>query len=914
MAPTTTARPGRYDGIRLSFQEAMSGYFKPGAASPAAGFSAGKEEDLGLRFDVTIHISDLGRFFRDLQHKAEITGTVSSKAFGGTRPIRDGRFELFSADPSTGMRRMVYFFQFDTDGKTYCLDGHKEISDDHARLDLVEDMTRLFTRIHCGEDRTAPVFGAGELYFHLRDSPSLLASIRVEGARSWFLEVGARVAFASFAWGALRDEYIKAVRLFYDTGYENLVLCGRMLGGAEETPFFLVSGVHDKGFPWGDGELFWDVLLAAGEAGARQLYCISDRVLEGLELDVTQGIYRYSGPLFRIREGNAASFSQMRAGAGNLEPVDAGITIDFDAVPYDTVPFPFPLVKPLVRKLSSDLGRRLREALPGERPLGINITPHMVRVKSGRLRVGQREWVLAPAATAGECERSTFRNLKEPTLLYGYLCAIEPDTGRTRVQIAARTLRDDPTNWVKDRLDAWIGSAVARSTASEMLIERDTFTVRPLGNGRKEAAPPLRKAGVPVLEVNNDHFPTAVFQRRIVEVEHVPSGTRMLALEEDMSSVRLEPVNSGRSVTVASMSAADKFTALDRVLDATGFDALLEEKLAASGKSRASFLIAIKPNFLFAYDKRDRTTYTDPELVHHLVKRLRASGFQSIRVVEAQSTYGQFFESRGVREMAAYLGYDGSAGYEVVDMTLDVDEERDLGPVLGVHPVSRVWRLADFRISFAKNKTHSYSYYSLTLKNIYGALPLANKFKEYHCERDIYSTTIEYLRAFPVHFGLIDGWLSADGPFGVFADTAPNETRTIIGGADLVAVDWIGATRMGLDPMVSRFMKLAVDAFGKPAIRLAGDANPYRPWLNVPSAIALLTHRGMDANYRFGNLLYMISAQMDQTHFQHKNNAWHIRVLRKMTDPVRRTFFIRTGENPSALNRFFSWLFYRMGY
>ena len=86
------------------------------------------------------------------------------------------------------------------------------------------------------------------------------------------------------------------------------------------------------------------------------------------------------------------------------------------------------------------------------------------------------------------------------------------------------------------------------------------------------------------------------------------------------------------------------------------------------------------------------------------------------------------------------------AGKPLAVMTLDVDEMRNLGPALGVHPVSRVWREADFRISFAKNKTHSYAYYTLTLKNIYGALPLANKFKEYHCSRDIYATAIEYLR------------------------------------------------------------------------------------------------------------------------------------------------------------------------
>jgi hypothetical protein len=53
---------------------------------------------------------------------------------------------------------------------------------------------------------------------------------------------------------------------------------------------------------------------------------------------------------------------------------------------------------------------------------------------------------------------------------------------------------------------------------------------------------------------------------------------------------------------------------------------------------------------------------------------------------------------------------------------------------------------------------------------------------------------------------------------------------------------------------------------------------------------------------------------MDETHFRHKNNAWYIQFLRQLTVPMRRAFFLRTGENPSPPNRFFSWLFYHLGY
>jgi hypothetical protein len=170
------------------------------------------------------------------------------------------------------------------------------------------------------------------------------------------------------------------------------------------------------------------------------------------------------------------------------------------------------------------------------------------------------------------------------------------------------------------------------------------------------------------------------------------------------------------------------------------------------------------------------------------------------------------------------------------------------------------------------------------------------------------------LSAFPVHFGLVDAYQSADGPFGIFADTRPNETYTLIGGADLVAVDWVGASKMGIDPMISPYMRLAVEAFGKPEIRLVGDENPYRPWLNVPVALTLFTHKGVDASHFFGNLFYTASAEMDEAHFSHKSTAPHIRLLRKLTVPLRRTFFVRANENPSLGNRVASWVLYKLGY
>ena len=920
--------PTGLDGLALEFRESMAGHLGVGATDPGAGAERGRSENTPVRLDSRVRISDLGLFFRLLQHAAELDGTVTFAPLGGTFPIRDGCFGLFTIDPETGARQMVYSFHFTAqDGLTYYLHGHKQIVHQPGQLDVFEDMTKLFTTVYRGEDEHAPIYGAGELFFKLADTPALAASMQVPGARSWKQKLAACAAFASFAYGTLRDEYLKHLRLFYDTWYQNLILAGslRRDDGTEST-FFFVSGVHDRGFPWGDDEAFSDVLLAIGDGrGGWQRYCITDRALEGLELDVATGLLRYSGPLFAIREGYAASFTQMRRKASQLAEWTAQFDVAFEARSYEAVNVEFPLVPELVRKMSSDLAKSLQEELPGEHPLGIYITPHTVTVRSGTLRIlrpsgpesdaeATQQWKITPDRTFGEAERGTFRNVKEPTTLYGYLCAVRPQQRAARVQIHSGAWRHEREHWAKDQLEAFLGAVLKRTSSSEMLMEGGTLHVRPLAPGTAAGPVPLlRKLGDPILEVNNDQFPTAVFQRRIVEVLD-PGGARCHALEEDMSLMRLTALNSGKRVTVASVRDDDKFRALDRVLDATCFDAQLESKLAVSGKARAQFSVVIKPNFMFAYNRQDRTTYTDPELVHHLVRHLHSRGFTQIFVVEAQSTYGQYFDHRGVRDVATYLGYDECIGYRLVDMTEDAVEQQYFGPHLGVHPFSRVWKNADFRIAFAKNKTHAYAYYTLTLKNIYGALPLANKFKEYHCERGIYLSGLEYLKAFPVDYGLIDGYLSADGPFGVFANPVPNETHTLIGGADLVAVDWVGASKMGIDPLISPYMKHAVEMFGKPEIQLVGDPNPYRPWLNVPAALTLFTNEGVDADHFFGNLMYSACSQMDDTYFHYKNHAPFMPLLRALTNPLRRAFFLRTGENPSWGNRFLSWLFYRMGF
>jgi len=290
---------------------------------------------------------------------------------------------------------------------------------------------------------------------------------------------------------------------------------------------------------------------------------------------------------------------------------------------------------------------------------------------------------------------------------------------------------------------------------------------------------------------------------------------------------------------VVSVRGEDKHALLDEALARAGLAGALDRALAATGRSRDTLAVVIKPNFMFMYSERDRSTFTDPELVERLVDWLRLRGFTNLAIVEAQSAYGNYFLDRGVRHVAEVVGYDPRGRYRIVDLTEEMVAHRFEGP-LGDHFVGPTWRDADFRISFAKNKTHTWAWYTLCLKNIYGTLPLQDKIREYHHKREIYYPAIDSMIACPVHFGIVDAFVSADGPFGIFADRQPNPTRTVIAGENVVAVDWVGARKMGLDPMVSRYMQLAVQVFGRPTVELVGDDSVYPDWCNVPRAVVEL--------------------------------------------------------------------------
>jgi uncharacterized protein (DUF362 family) len=878
-------------GIR--FSETMSGYLAVGVEDFEAGEKRGQEQGTPLSFDVTIEIESVSDFVKLSGQEARLTGTVSHDPLGGRLPIQEGQFTLFRPDVLGGKRQMTYSFWFTgKDGADYSLYGYKVVYDDPG-MDLWEDMTKLFTRLYRGKGKDRTPIGSGILHFKILDLPSMLLSFEVTNTDSPITKIQTISAFARFCYGAIGETYFPG--FLYNTRYENLVLRGKVLSKENHLhDFFFFSGIHDKDFPWGDGEIFWDIaLIIQKRDGTWERYALTDRMIDKLELDVEKGVYRYEGPIYQLVEGYRVSKADFEKSPlpRHLSKKNAKIEIPFNAKPYPTVDVPFPVTSSFERLIPRESLEKAKEILRRLGSLGLHLTPHKVAVSGGKitLQEGATEntYTLKAEETFGEAEVSSLKNFRWPTLYYNYFCALDPGSDHIYVKVRSDVFRKNRTDYLKDATEQLFGKMVSRIASVDLDIQGDQSKIV-----SGDEAISFRMVDENLLEINNDHFPTATFQRRIVAMTD-EQGRIFHALEEDMDPHILRSIHSDRVVTVAAVRDSDKFKALNNVLEATDFFHKLDTAWEHSGKNKDDFSIIIKPNFMFMYSTKDRSTYTDPELVEHLIERMRASGYGNLAVGEARSTYGTFFTNREVKTVAETIGLKGR-DYRIIDLSEDLEEFQYSGK-LGNHFVNREWKNADFRISFAKNKTHVYAYYTLTIKNIYGALPMENKFLEYHHERDIFSTTIEFIKHFPIHFAFIDAHVSADGPFGIFADKAPNKTETVIGGEDIIAADWVGAEKMGLDPMISDYMKQAIEAFGKPEIQLEGDRRLYPDWVNVWDVFPPFLFGGLDKHYYFGNLFYSIFSYMDPK-FQYKDPSLAKRFLRVLTDPIKDLFFQKTKE------------------
>jgi uncharacterized protein (DUF362 family) len=347
-----------------------------------------------------------------------------------------------------------------------------------------------------------------------------------------------------------------------------------------------------------------------------------------------------------------------------------------------------------------------------------------------------------------------------------------------------------------------------------------------------------------------------------------------------------------QAATVYLVRGDEKLKTFQRTVEQAGFVQHVLDHWQASGRAQSDFRIAIKPNIMTASKFQENSpVYTDPVLVEALVALLREAGFTRFSVVESQNVYNYAYQERTVPAVAAMCGYSED-NYAIVDLTADT-VDLDYGGVLGQHKAGRAWVESDYRISFAKNKTHWQCYFTACLKNVYGCLPQWDKMRHYHGKTtrggdiEFYQATILINDVLPVHFAFLDAWISGDGLTGHVRDAHPNPTHTFLASTNAYALDWVAGELMRLDPEKNAVIREAVRTWGKPTITRVGDATPWRNWHNV-RPIVVWAFDWIEERYWLSRFMSRAAAtEMDPRFPPRGRFAWFFRICQA---------FVRFGE------------------
>jgi uncharacterized protein (DUF362 family) len=303
---------------------------------------------------------------------------------------------------------------------------------------------------------------------------------------------------------------------------------------------------------------------------------------------------------------------------------------------------------------------------------------------------------------------------------------------------------------------------------------------------------------------------------------------------------------------VGVVKGTEKIACFQELLTLTNFDEVLLQAYKDSGKDKGDFKIVLKPNMMVFINPETYTaTVTDKDLVEYLIDHLLEFGFSDISICDAQHDVGRMLKNHNVEFIADQIGYEPRGKYRIVDLTLesvpfDYTYQDQMGRTrTWADKVGKTWKGADFRITFAKCKTHEHDWMTLGVKNIYGCFPSANKINRYHIRYEVRDVTARSLRNFPIHFSFVDAWVASDG-FQGYKIAHPRHLKMLFGGNDAIAVDMEIFLRAGLDPHKSRILSRCVEQLSDgvyPHYVVSGDQHTrfsqICAWDNIEDEIVL---------------------------------------------------------------------------
>ena len=341
-----------------------------------------------------------------------------------------------------------------------------------------------------------------------------------------------------------------------------------------------------------------------------------------------------------------------------------------------------------------------------------------------------------------------------------------------------------------------------------------------------------------------------------IEITHLLKGIHLMAPAQQSASGTAGPANSPSKkrtstagpvrVAIAEGRGKSSTQLLDHALTRAHFWRNLDTARRQSGRRRADFRVAIKPDLDF-FDLTSPTG-TSPELVEALVRRLFDRGYGAVTVFDGRNIDDSWLHNRAPLSVPDLVGYrftvDNGQSYDVVGL----DEELTHPVFPDGHPLYRYgmcgpWFEADYRIVFAKNKTDEDCGFALGAFNLLGCLPEALRNDFTSADMQLPEVCLAVLRCAPIHFCLIDAVTSSHGSAGSRVP-CPIESSTIIASPSLLLADWVGAVKMGMDSHASPINALALREIGLPEeFHIEGDLAAYPMWKN-PHPLVVKSARG----------------------------------------------------------------------
>jgi cholesterol oxidase len=225
------------DGVGMTFQEEMLGWYFPSVFTPAPGragdltiatripASGAPAGAVTCKFDVRMTVRDVNEFIDGYAHEAKMDGTITFGAFAGqspaTFPIDNAAsvFNYLRVNSGTGEAEMRYHIEFaDGAGRRYTLEGVKYMQKDPdtaAVRDLLGDYTTLYTHVSQQlPDGSGKEIGTGFMRFRtfedlaaVSNLAGFLASFQITGTSDLVTQLQARLRFIAFTAQFVEREY-----------------------------------------------------------------------------------------------------------------------------------------------------------------------------------------------------------------------------------------------------------------------------------------------------------------------------------------------------------------------------------------------------------------------------------------------------------------------------------------------------------------------------------------------------------------------------------------------------------------------------------------------------------------------------------------------------------------------------------